>query len=106
MASVRTYKIRRVDADEFAEDIQRIEDAVELPRCPYDGVHWWLAFFQDYPVAYLGLMTSTLRSTSAYLVRVGVLKEHRGNSLQFRLMCVAERFARRQCFVEIISDTY
>jgi hypothetical protein len=99
------YSIRRVDGDEYADDIAAIEKATELPCCPYDDVNWWLTFFVGAPVAYLGLMQSTLHSGAAYLVRVGVLKPHRGNRLQLRMMRVAERFAKTQGFTKIVSDT-
>jgi GNAT superfamily N-acetyltransferase len=99
------YRIRQADGDEFADEIREIEVACELPVNPYEDVTWWLAFFEDAPVAYLGLMRSYRHPAIAYLPRVGVLKTHRGNGLQLRLMRVAELFARRHGFIEIISDT-
>lgn len=99
------YTIRTADADEHDDDIRRIEEACALPRCPYEDVSWWLTFFEGVPIAYLGIMQSILFPRAAYLTRVGVLKEHRGNGLQLRLMRTAERFARRQGFAEIVSDT-
>lgn len=101
----RPYFIRQVDADDNVFDIEALQDATELPRTPYDTVQWWFAFCGEHPIAYLGLMPSRRMANAAYLVRVGVLKAHRGNGLQLRLMRVAERYARRQGFPVIISDT-
>jgi GNAT superfamily N-acetyltransferase len=99
------YVIRTVDGDEYADDIARLHDLTGLPPCKYPDVHWWLTLFEDAPVGYLGLMQSILYPTKAYLVRVGVLTAHRGNRLQLRMMRVAEQFAKRHGYTEIISDT-
>lgn len=99
------YKIRAVDAIEYADEIAELQDKTALWRAPFDNVEWWLTFFEDAPVAYCGLMPSTLGSGFAYLVRVGVLAAHRGNQLQARMMQVAERYARRNAFHTLVSDT-
>lgn len=99
------YPIRQVDSDEFADDIERLQIETELPCAKYDHIQWWFAFFNNYPIAYLGLMPSLVVDRAAYLVRVGVLHEHRGHSLQLRLMRVAERYARHHGYLQIVSDT-
>jgi GNAT superfamily N-acetyltransferase len=102
------YFIRQVDGDEYADELGAIELAVGLPRCPYENCWWWLACMDGTdgaPVGYLGMLTGISDATLAYVARVGVLPEHRGHRLQLRLMRAAERFARRQGFLEIISDT-
>lgn len=99
------YQIRRVEENEHAADIERIESATGLPRTPFDNVNWFLAFFGGDPVAYLGSIASPLIPRATYLARVGVLTAHRGNGLQLRLMRVAERAARREGFESIVSDT-
>lgn len=103
--SVSPYKIRRVDYDDFDSEIVAMHAATELPLPQYVDTAWWLAFFGDHPIAYLGLAPSTHVARAAYLCRVGVLEAHRGNRLQLRLMRVAERFARRAGYAEIVSDT-
>ena len=100
------YRIRSVDGDDYAFDIAALLEKTELPRPKgeYD-MQWWLAFFEDHPIAYLGIMRSLLVPQAAYLIRVGVLAAHRGNALQLRLMLCAERWARRQGFASVVSDT-
>lgn len=99
------YEIRRVDEDEYHDEIRQMQKDTGLPVATYADVRWWLAFFEGVPVAYCGLMPSSLWRNAAYLVRVGVLKKHRGNKLQLRLMRAAERFARREGYEYVISDT-
>lgn len=103
---MRTYRIRQVDDNEYADDIAEIERQCFLPKNPYDDVWWWLAFWHDAPVAYAGLMPSFRnRKTIAYIPRMGTLKQHRGARLQYRLLRVMEAFARQQAFREIVTDT-
>lgn len=100
------YTIRRVDGDEYADDLERLQLATELPKCPYDDADWFCTFFEGHPVGYLAIMQSRIYpARCAYLVRVGVLPQHRGNRLQLRMMRAAERFVRREAYVEIVSDT-
>ena len=100
-----SYTIRMVDGDEESETLLALHAQTELPYPRNDVPHWWLTFFEDHPVGYLGLMASLISPRMAYLIRVGVLPQHRGNSLQLRMMRAASRFARKQGFSEVISDT-
>lgn len=99
------YAIRRVDADEYAPDIARLQTETNLIRAPDPDVAWWFAFFYEHPIAYLGITPSREIAKAAYLIRVGVLTAHRGNGLQLRLMRVAERYAKRGGYRQIVSDT-
>lgn len=104
MANRSPYFIRAVDADDYATEIETLLDATDLPPIKYDA-SWWFALFENHPVAYLAIMPSLVVTNAAYLIRVGVLPEHRGNALQRRLMRCAEHWSRSQGFAEIISDT-
>jgi GNAT superfamily N-acetyltransferase len=110
-----TYRIRRVDEADSA-----IADTLEEmhTRTFTDGTHlpvvdglwmgdWWLAYYLDAPVAFAGMTKADphYAHNAAYLCRVGVLKEHRGNGLQKRLIRAIERHAARLKFSRIVSDT-
>jgi GNAT superfamily N-acetyltransferase len=107
MAKSRSpYFIRRVDSDDEADAIRALLNATGLPspKANYE-VQWWFAFFDEHPIAYLGMMQSLVVENAGYLIRVGVLPAHRGNALQLRLMRCAEQWAKSQGFGGIISDT-
>jgi GNAT superfamily N-acetyltransferase len=68
--------------------------------------HWW--FVRDDkgdPVAFLMLHPSDRYPNAGYFCRVGVLPNHRGHGLQFRLMGVMERKAKRLGWTALYSDT-
>ena len=103
---VSPYSIRRVDGDDEADTIHELHRATsEFPDIDPGNGWWWFAYFDDVPVAYAGIIQSTVYTNAAYFTRVGVLPAHRGNNLQFRLMRVMERYARRSGFEFMISDT-
>jgi GNAT superfamily N-acetyltransferase len=101
------YIIRQVDGDECADDLRELQEPF-VPVMPVvdtsDG-WWWIAYHKRLPAAYLGVIVSTYYPDTLYFKRVGVLPEHRGNSLQRRLMRVMELFARRRGFIALVSDT-
>jgi hypothetical protein len=82
------YRIREVDGhdDDVADtlaDLHRLTffNGASIPK--FDQGHWWLAFFEAVPVAFAGLIPSTHAGNAGYFCRVGVLKKHSGNRLQF-----------------------
>lgn len=108
-----TYFIRHVDH----EDPEVAEDLTDLHKLTFlDGTHlplvegrfwgdWWIAYERGDPVAFLGTCPSTQGKRVRYIMRVGVLPEHRGHGLQVRLMRAAERHARRAGCNMVVSDT-
>lgn len=66
---------------------------------------WWLVFDGAVPVAFAGMVKSEWGSCRGYLVRVGVLKSHRGAGLQSKLISTRERKARKLGFTSLVSDT-
>ena len=104
------YRIREVDGhdDEIADtlaDLHRLTffSGASIPK--FDWGHWWLAYDETLPVAFAGLVPSTHAVNAGYFCRVGVLKNHWGNTLQLRLMRTLEARARRSGWSFIVSDT-
>lgn len=101
------YIIRRVDGEEFADDLQELQKpfAPAMPVVDTSDGWWWIVHHKRVPVAYLGMIPSTHYPNAGYFKRVGVLSGHRGHNLQLRLMNTMERFARRAGLGLIVSDT-
>ncbi len=101
------YSIRQVDGDEYADEIERLQDATDLAHWKYEqSTHWWLAFLDEHPVAYAAYVEARTNPGTVYLCRAGVLPQCRGAGLQRRLVGVRERHARKHGYVGAVSDTY
>jgi len=105
------YRIREVDGfdDDVADllgDLHRLTFFANAPMPEFDVGHWWLVSDDDgSPVAFAGLAPSTHVRNAGYFCRVGVLPEHRGSSLQVRLMRRMECRTRRNGWCYVVSDT-
>ena len=105
------YRIREVDGfdDDVADllrDLHHLTFFENAPMPEFDVGHWWLAFCDDsLPVAFAGLAPSTHIRNAGYFCRVGVLPDHRGSSLQVRLMRRMECRTRRNGWCCVVSDT-
>jgi GNAT superfamily N-acetyltransferase len=101
------YIIRQVDGEEYADDLRELQEPFRpvMPIVDTSDGWWWIAYHKRLPAAYLGAIVSTYYPDTLYFKRVGVLAEHRGNSLQRRLMRVLELHARRSGFAAMVSDT-
>lgn len=104
------YRIREVDGrdDEIADALTELHrltffGGASVP--PFDCGHWWLAYREEDPVAFAGVVTSTHVRNAGYFCRVGVLQSHRGHCLQLRLMRAVENRARRNGWGCLVSDT-
>jgi GNAT superfamily N-acetyltransferase len=104
------YRIREVDGhdDEVADTLADLHcltffSGASIPE--FDWGHWWLAYHEAIPVAFAGIVPSTRVSNTGYICRVGVLRKHRGNLLQLRLMRAAESRARHRGWSGVVSDT-
>lgn len=104
-----SYRIREVDGDEEFETLNLLHHHTFGPaetHGDYSDGFWWIAYFGQDPVAFIGVIQSILDTDMGYFSRVGVLKEHRGNALQRRLMRAMEAKARRQGWRQIVTDTH
>ena len=78
---------------------------------PYDSVYtetkawYWVGYFNKTPIAFCVLAPSLQWSDCVYLARAGVVKEFRGRGLQKRMISIRERWARKQGYKWIVSDT-
>ncbi|MBR0709234.1 GNAT family N-acetyltransferase [Bradyrhizobium liaoningense] len=104
------YRIGVVDADdeeivETLDDLHRLTffDGAAMPQ--FELGTWWLAYHNDDPVAFAGVVASTYARNSGYFCRVGVLPRHWGRGLQLRLMRAIEARGRRVGWDNIVSDT-
>lgn len=67
---------------------------------------WWIAWSGPTPVGFAGMVRGSNRKENyAYFIRAGVLRSHRGHSLQLRLARVRARAARKLGFSHIVTDT-
>src|SRR6476646_8632464 len=104
------YRIREVNAQEgeiadTLADLHRLTFSDSAPLPDFDHGHWWLAFHETMPVGFAGVIPSTRAPNAGYFCRVGVVKRHCGNALQWRLMRAMETRARLNGWSSIVSDT-
>lgn len=108
------YRIREVDADEYADELEALHRSTfadGTPLADFTEGHWWIAFHLglsgrlNIPAAFIGVRQSILASDTGYFIRVGVLPQHRGYGLQRRLMRAMEQKARKVGWVRVVSDT-
>lgn len=107
------YRIREVDAsdDEISEIIHDFNRAAD-PKFPVlkehelEGLHcyWWLAYLDNEPVAFAGMVPSRLYKNTGYLKRAGVVPEHRGRGLQLRFFRAREAKARKIGWNMLVSE--
>jgi GNAT superfamily N-acetyltransferase len=107
--SARLFTIREVDG----ADVDAEADLTLLHKATFEGLgipdltdgHWWIACENDIPVAFAGVIASTLYPLTGYYKRVGVLPEARGWGLQLRLTRALEARCRRNGWFRVVSDT-
>lgn len=103
-----TYKIREVDGDDEFDTLTELHARTfkdGSPQPDYSEGYWWIAYYEDSPVGFLGVLQSNLGKDVGYFYRVGVDPAHRGNSLQLRLMRAMHAKARRIGWRRIVTDT-
>ena len=107
-----TYRIREVDASEEENaDIIREQNGTVDATFPYltddelERGYWWLAYDEEKPVAFAGLIQSRGSRDTGYLKRAGVLPCARGHSLQLRLMRARIAKARKLGWTYLVSES-
>ncbi len=104
------YRIREVDGDdddiaEVLADLHRLTFSRGAPIPAFGQGYWWLAFREETPVAFAGMVPSKRVARTGYFCRVGVLRSCCGHGLQLRLMRALEGRARRNGWRGVVSDT-
>lgn len=104
-----SYRIREVEATE--ENIDTLKALHQLtffgdaPQPEFENGYWWLAYYDKEPIGFAGITPSVLGFNCGYLKRSGVLRTHRGQGLQRKLIRVREARAKRNGWTRIITDT-
>lgn len=105
------YRFALVDHDdEDSLDLLRVlhvesfGDTAPVPKFSYG---WWYVGREERgePVAFCGVVESTIGPGVGYLKRAGVIGSHRGRGLQRRMLLIRERRARRAGLSTVITDT-
>lgn len=104
-----SYTIRQVELDEEVRDIINRMDRACFPvdeLCDKSGCAWWLVYDESYTVVgFAGVKPSSQWDDAGYLCRAGVMPKHRGQGLQLRMIKVRQRYARRQGWNWLVTDT-
>lgn len=108
-----SYVTRRCDlaSDEDLENLREMHDQCfgdTAPAVTYDKGAWWLVYQKGSPepVGFAGIVPSSLGVGYGYLKRGGVLPAHRGHGLQRRLISIRVRWARKEGYHTLVSDTW
>lgn len=95
------------DDIEHLRDLHKLTfaDTAPLPELNYG--HWWLMYprGEEVPVAFCGVVPSSMGQGYAYLKRAGVIHAHRGKRLQLRMIRLRERTARLNGWHTIVTET-
>ena len=104
------YRIRRVPlSDATWATLVDLEEQVGLLPAHKPSAMWWLAYGEEGPVGYAGLLHyPDIGRPGSFLLRCGVLPEARGQGLQRRFIQVREAQAKRdgydRCFTYTAPD--
>lgn len=74
------------------------------PYFPKNG-QWWVGREKGQAVAFCLIIPSAQWSDTAYLARSGVMPAWRGKGLQKRMITIRERFAKKQGYRWMVTDT-
>ncbi len=105
-----TLTIKRVDATK--ENFAALLAWLQIESLPGDlpldvsGGAWWIAYFDGNPAGFCSIKRSSRWSNAGYLCRAGVLRKFRGKGLQKKLIAVRVRYAKREGWDWVTSDTY
>lgn len=105
-----TYRIKRVDGtdDEIADTIRTMHDLCfgnSAPKPDTDQDFWWLVYLEKEAMAFAQMVPASNTPLTGYLKRSGVMREHRGHGLQYRLIRVRETLARKLGWETVVTDT-
>ena len=102
-------KIKSVDIqkEEIRQDLKRLHSEFfrldELIE--FDSGYWWMAYDGTKPIGFCGLSPSNSWRNTGYMCRAGVKWGYRGMGLHKRLIQVRTRFAKKQGWTHLVTDT-
>jgi GNAT superfamily N-acetyltransferase len=103
-------KIQRVDTRKpfIVEKLSVLHKKCLPHDKTFDFAHgyWWIASENDVDCAFAGLIYSSWWSDCGYLIRCGVVSDHRGQGLQKKLIRVRIRQAKALGLRWLITSTY
>ena len=103
-----SYQIHEVDGVAFTDTINAFNKLVPewplLQQRHFTKGYWWLAYLQESPVAFAGLVPFEPFPNIGYLKRCYVNPDHHGHGLQFRLMVARESKAKQLGWTHLVSE--
>jgi GNAT superfamily N-acetyltransferase len=106
--SADVYQIHEVDGVTFSDTINAFDKLVPqwpaLQQRHFATGYWWLAYLEEGPVAFAGLVPFEPFPNIGYLKRCYVNPDHHGHGLQFRLMVARESKAKQLGWTHLVSE--
>ncbi len=105
------YQIHEVDGILNQDVIERFNSLVPA-TFPLLKLHhlelgyWWLAYHDEIPVAFAGMVPFDPFPSVGYFKRCYVLPNHHGHGLQYRLMMARELKARQLGWTMLVSECH
>lgn len=104
------YELREVDAtdSEIAElilDFNRLEQSwPPLQERHLEQGYWWMAYLDNEPVAFAGLVEMIPFPLVGYCKRCYVKPDHHGHGLQFRMLAARELKSKQLGWTMLVSE--
>lgn len=102
------FQLADTDDEEIVEILKGLHDITfgdGAPMPEFEKGWWWFGHNGRELAGYCGLTESTIGPGVGYLKRAAVLRDHRGQGLQRRMITLRERKARCLGFATTITDT-
>lgn len=78
----------------------RLDELIE-----FDSGSWWIAYDGTKPIGFCGVNASSSWRKTGYMCRAGVKWDYRGLGLHRRLIQVRVRYAKKQAWTHLVTDT-
>lgn len=104
-------RIRFIQVDPDEDDIREVLVEMQKECLPADSLYfpptgtWWIGYYGLIPVAFCCVSPSQQRPDGCYLGRSGVIPAYRGNGLQRRMIRLRVRWAKRNGYRVVVTDT-
>jgi GNAT superfamily N-acetyltransferase len=103
------YVIREVDGETNADILHRLnrmapETFPELSDQHLENGFWWIAYLEQEPVAFAGLVDMDPFPNVGYLKRAYVIPDHRGHGLQGGFRAMRESKVRAIGWTHLVSE--